>query len=475
MTFIKGTPRSDVLLFPEALDDYVSDDNPVRFIEAFVDNLDLKQLGFSRAAPAHTGRPAYDPADLLKLFIYGYLNRIRSSRLLERECSRNLELIWLMRKLRPDFKTIADFRKDNTEAIKQVCRQFTLLCKRMGLFSGEFVAIDGSKFKAQNSKRRNFTAKKLDLIIKEIDEKVASYLDELNESDEQEKGLSNPTAEQLKDKIEKLKERKQGYEQIQQQLEQSGESQISMTDPDSRSMKVGQGTDICYNLQIAVDDRHKLIVEHELTNDPTDHAHLASMALIAKQTLEVEDMEVVADKGYYDGAEVKKCQQAGIKVYVAKQQTSANKKLGLFTKEDFVYDRQKDCYICPAGKELSKGCETVELGRHIRYYSTSECRRCEMKARCTRNKRVRRISRWVDEAILEDMERRVRAEPEKMKRRKELVEHPFGTMKRGMNQGYLLMRGVKKVAAEMSLTVLSYNIKRVINIVGVRKMIEAAG
>ena len=475
MSFIKGTPRSDVLLFPEAIDDYVSDDNPVRFIEAFVNNLDLKEPGFSRTSPADTGRPAYHPADLLMLFIYGYLNRVRSSRMLERECSRNLELVWLMRKLRPDFKTIADFRKDNTDAIKEVCRNFTLLCKKMDLFSGEFIAIDGSKFKAHNSKRRNFTAKKLDLIIKEVDETISSYLDELAESDERDKGIGDPTAEQLKEKIEQLRERKQGYEQIQEQLKGSGESQISLTDPDSRSMKVGQATDVCYNLQIAVDDKNKLIVEHELTNDPTDQAHLASMAIKAKQTLEVEELEVVADKGYYDGAEVKKCEQAGISVYVAKQQTSANKKLGLFTKEDFHYDRQKDCYVCPAGKELSRRCETVELGRHIRYYSTSECRRCEIKARCTRNKRARRISPWVDEAILEDMERRVRGEPDKMKRRKELVEHPFGTMKRGMNQAYLLMRGMKKVAAEMSLTVLSYNIKRVINIVGVRRMIQAVG
>ena len=297
MTFIKGTPRSDVLLFPEAIDDYVSGDNPVRFIDAFVDNLDLEELGFSRTQPAQTGRPAYSPADLLKLYIYGYINRTRSSRLLEKESHRNLEVIWLMRKLHPDFKTIADFRKDNAEAIKKVCREFTLVCKRLELFGGELVAIDGSKFKAQNSKRRNFTANKLDEVMKETDAKIKDYLDRLDEADQQEADVKTPTAEQLKEKIERLRARKLNYEQIENQLAESGESQISLTDPDSRSMKVAQGTDVCYNVQTVVDSKHKLIVEHEVTNDPTDQGQLSKMALKAKQILEVDELEAVADRG----------------------------------------------------------------------------------------------------------------------------------------------------------------------------------
>ena len=475
MSFIKGTPRSFVLLFPEAIDDYVSEDNPVRFIEAFVDGLDLHGLGFSRTTPAQTGRPAYSPADLLKLYIYGYINRTRSSRSLERETHRNLEVIWLMRKLRPDFKTISDFRKDNADAIKKVCREFTLLCKRLELFGGELIAIDGSKFKAQNSKSRNFTDKKLGHAIKEIDKKIQSYLDELDEADEQEADVKTPTADQLKEKIDQLRKRRGKHEQTLKQLAESGQAQISLTDPDSRAMKVSQGTDVCYNVQTVVDSLHKLILEHEVTNDPTDQAQLSKMAVRAKQVLGVEGLEVVADRGYYDGAEVKKCEQAGITVYVAKQQTSANQKRGLFTKEDFRYDSQKDCYVCPAGKELIYRRDSLELGRHIRYYSTKECSRCQIKRQCTRNKRVRRITRWIDEEILERMSERVRANPQKMKKRKELAEHPFGTMKRGMNSGYFLMRGIKKVAAEMSLTVLGYNMKRVINILGVQKMLEAVG
>jgi transposase len=461
------------LLFPEAIDDYVSNDNPVRFIEAFVDNLDLEELGFSRTAPAHTGRPAYSPSDLLKLYIYGYINRTRSSRLLEKESHRNLELIWLMRKLTPDFKTIADFRKLNTDPIKRVCREFTLLCKRLELFSGEMVAIDGSKFKAQNNKKRNFTSEKLDKTIKQIDQKIKDYLDQLDEADEQEAEVKPPTKEQLKQTIEQLRNRKLNYQMLEKQLRESGETQISLTDPDSRAMKVGQGSDVCYNVQTVVDEKHKLIIEHEVSNEPTDHHQLSKMALRAKQTLEVEKLEVVADRGYYDGAEVKKCQEAGITVYVAKQQTSANEKHGLFTKEDFRYNAAKDCYECPAGKELGYRYDTVELGRQIRYYSTKECRTCEIKQKCTRNKKGRRITRWVDEAILEEMSERVKANPQKMKKRKELAEHPYGTMKRGMQSGYFLMRGIKKVAAEMSLTVMAYNIKRVINILGVKKMIEA--
>jgi transposase len=473
LSFIKGASRSDVLLFPQAIDDYITADNPVRFIDAFVDGLDLHELGFSRSQPAHTGRPAYDPADLLKLYIYGYINRTRSSRSLERESHRNLELIWLMRKLRPDFKTIADFRKANAEAITKVCREFTLLCKRLELFGGELVAIDGSKFKAQNSKSRNFSDKKLDKAIKEVDKKIQSYLDELDEADEQESEVKTPTAEQLKEKIEGLRKRREKHEQTRQQLAESGQTQISLTDPDSRAMKVSQGTDVCYNVQTVVDSKYKLIVEHEVTNDPTDQAQLSKMAIRAKQRLGVEELEAVADRGYYDGAEVKECQQAGITVYVAHQQTSANHKRGLFTKEDFRYDSRKDCYLCPAGKELRYRREGVELGRHIRYYSTKECRECQIKRQCTRNKRGRRITRWIDEEILERMSERVRANPDKMRKRKELAEHPFGTMKRAMTSGYYLMRGIKKVAAEMSLTVLGYNIKRVINIIGVRKMIEA--
>jgi transposase len=476
MDYIRGTNRHQVMLFPESVEEYITEDNAVRFIDAFVASLDLGQLGFMRAQPAETGRPAYDPGDLLRLYLYGYLNRVRSSRMLERETKVNLEVMWLLGKLTPDFKTIADFRRDNLKAIKQVCREFTLLCLKLKLFGGELVAIDGSKFKAVNNRRRNFNEARLGKAIKALDEKISSYLSSLDEADavEPDPDEPGPSAAELREKIKTLQERKAKYQALHTNLKERGAKQVSLTDADARSMVTHHNsTDVCYNVQTAVDEKHQLIVAHEVTNDPTDQAHLAEMAVGAKEMLQVAELEVVADMGYYDGAEVKACAEAGVTTYIPKPITSVNRKRGLFTKQDFTYDEAKDCYRCPAGKELTYRYESFEQGRQIRYYTTSKCLTCPIKAQCTTNARGRRITRWVDEKFLEDMARRVRARPELLRRRQQLSEPPFGTIKRAMNQGYFLMRGLNKVGAEMSLTVLSYNLKRVINIIGVKKMIEA--
>lgn len=473
MPHIQGANRYTVVLFPPSLDEYIAPENPVRFIDAFVDSLDLEGLGFTRAIAAETGRPPYHPGDLLKLYIYGYLNRIRSSRRLERETQRNVEVMWLLRKLSPDHKTVSDFRKDNLVPLKRVCREFTVLCKRLELFGGELVAIDGSKFKAVNSRQRNFNQEKLERALGRIDEKIETYLSELDEQDSQEPEGKRLTEEGLQTKISQLMVRREEYQQLQQELEESGASQVSLTDPDSRSMRVGRGTDVCYNVQIAVDSKHKLIVEHEVTNAVTDQGQLASMAVQAKERLGVESLEVVTDQGYYDGQQVKACEGKGITPYISKPQTSANQKRGLYTKADFAYDAERDIYRCPHGAELTFRFETEEKGRRIRYYATRACRNCLFKERCTRNKRGRRITRWVDEHILEAMAQRVQERPDIMKQRKAIVEHPFGTMKRAMQQGYLLLRGLPHVAAEMSLTVLAYNIKRVITILGIERMMAA--
>ncbi len=476
MDYIRGLTRNQVMLFPESVEDYITEDNPVRFIDAFVGHLDLGELGFQRAQPAETGRPAYDPGDLLRLYLYGYLNRVRSSRMLERESKVNLEVMWLLGKLTPDFKTIADFRRDNLAAIKAVCREFTLLCRKLKLFGGELVAIDGSKFKAVNNRRRNFSEARLAGAIKAMDEKISAYLGSLDQADavETDQDEPRPSAAELREKIETLQQRKAKYQALKQELKESGAKQVSLTDRDARSMVMHHGsTEVGYNVQTAVDEQHQLIVEHEVTNDPTDHAHLAEMAVRAKETLGVEQLAVVADMGYYDGAEVKQCVEAGITTYIPKPLTSVNQKRGLFTKQDFVYDEATDCYRCPQGEELTYRYESFELNRQIRYYATPKCLSCPIKEQCTTNKRGRRISRWVDEKLLEDMARRVRARPGVMRRRQQLSEPPFGTIKRAMGHGYFLMRGLNKVGAEMSLTVLSYNIKRVINIIAVKKMIEA--
>ncbi|MBI2351816.1 MAG: IS1182 family transposase [Deltaproteobacteria bacterium] len=473
MSYIEGESRNQSLLFPEILDDYIIEDNLVRFIDAFVDGLKLEEMGFIHSVPESTGRPPYDPRDLLKLYVYGYINGIRSSRRLERECGRNVEVMWLLRKLRPDFKTIADFRKDNRNAFKGVFRQFTLLCKEMDLLGGELVAIDGSKFKAVNSSDRNFSRGKLERKIKEIEEKIEKYLDEMDRADAQEGEAKEAGAEGLKEKVEKLRERKGRYDELLKELERSGESQISLTDPDSRAMPKTPKGDVSYNVQVAVDSKHHLMVEQEVTNAVIDSSQLFFMAKRAKAMLGKDQLTVVADKGYYHGDEVKACEEAGITPYIQKANTSANTALGLFGKERFVYDPKQDCYRCPAGERLRYHFDSEELGRKIRYYWTTACNTCEIKARCTRNKGFRRITRWVHEDILEQMEERVKANWELMKKRKQIVEHPFGTIKFWNDQRHFLMRRLEKVKAEFSLSTLAYNIKRAINLVGVAKLVAA--
>ena len=478
MGFIHGANRHEEILFPERLDDYIAEENPVRFIDAFVDHLNLTTLGFQRATPAATGRPAYDPADLLKLYIYGYLYRLRSSRRLEQETHRNVELMWLLKKLRPDHKTIADFRKHNLKPLRQVCREFTVLCKQLDLFAGTLVAIDGSKFKAVNAKERNFTSDKLKNLLQQIDQRVEAYLKDLDGQDNAEDAGTpgGAVVENLQAKIEVLQQRKLLYADLQAQLEASGETQLSRTAPESRAMILGKGrgTEVCYNVQMAVDSKHKLIIANDVTNDTGDRDWLSPMALQAQAVLGCP-FDAVADVGYYHGEEVKTCLEAGITPYVARPITSANQKLGLFSKDDFTYDGATDTYQCPAGERLTFRFDAVEHGRHIRYYATSACRTCPLKQQCTRNKGGRRLTRWVDEHLLEAMEQRVRSQPEVMKQRKQLVEHPFGTMKRWWDAGYFLMRGLEKVRTEFSLTVLAYNLRRVLNLIEMPRLMAALG
>lgn len=443
MGFIQGVHRQQALMFPEFLDDYIADDNPVHFVDAFVDNLDMQALGFERAIPEVTGRPPYNPRDLLKLYIYGYLNRIRSSRRLEAETHRNVEVMWLLGKVTPDFKTIADFRRDNGEPIRAVYREFTKLCRSLGFFGGELVAIDGSKFKAVNSRERNMTERKLKALKERAEAKIERYLQELDRNDAQETDNKKWTKEELQEKIEWLKKRQGVYDELQQEMEESGESQISLTDPDARSMTLGsnRGTEVGYNVQISVDAKHKLIVDHEVTNECNDMNQLNSMAVRAKAVLEVDSLEVVADAGYYNSQEIKDCTDQDIVPYIPQTNSSTNKKVGLYTKEDFGYDAANDCYWCPAGEALRFSRSGLNKhGRKTRYYTTKACKTCARKPHCTRAKGGRQIQRWEHEECLEELAQRLQAQPEKVKQRKALVEHPFGTIKRSMEQGYFLTR-----------------------------------
>jgi transposase len=469
MAHKQGTNRHQSVLFPKVVDDYISDENPVRFIDAYVDSLDIERLGFHHAKTAETGRPPYHPRDLLKLYLYGYLNRIRSSRELEKATQRNVEIMWLLRRLTPDFKTIADFRKDNTEPMKKVCREFTLLCKKLDLFGGELVGIDGSKFSAVNHDSRSYTKQKLQQLIKEIDKKIETYFTRLESEDGTEEHHRAAQQRTLCEHITHLQAHKAELEELQQMLLESGETQVTLTDPDSRLMTTGKhGNDVSYNVQIAVDAKHKLIVVSDLTNEANDLHQLSPVAQAAKEILEVEHLKVTADKGYYNETQIAECEQHDISCYIPEQEKSQNKALGLYTDKDFYFDSTSDTYLCPANQRLSFRFQSIKGNKEVRVYETQCCRQCSLRAQCTRSKRNnRRIYRWVHEDIIEAMRERMNCHPDMARKRKELVEHPFGTIKHWMNHGYFLMREKKKVAVEISMSVLVYNMKRVMNILGV--------
>jgi transposase len=473
--FVEGTDRGQSTLFPECLEDWIDENNPVRVIDVFVDELDLAELGFDGVAPEVTGRPAYHPSVLLKLYIYGYLNRVQSSRRLEREALRNVEVMWLTGRLMPDHKTIADFRKDSGCAIRQVCTRFIALCRNMGLLTEASVAIDGSKFKAVNNRDRNFTRAKMDRRMAQIEESVARYLQQLDTADRQEpsEALKTKTS-RLREKIEKLKEQMQRLKVLKVTMLATPDQQISLTDPDSRSMATsGRGSGVVgYNVQVAVETKHHLIITHEVTNVGTDRSQLSHVAKAAKATLDVENLDAVADRGYFSGEEILACENAGITVTLPKPMTSNSKAKGRFGKQDFRYVADQDVYICPAGERLPYRYTTEENGLTLRRYWTNACQSCAVKRTCTTSKE-RRITRWEHEHVLEAVQRRLDEHPEKMRQRRETVEHPFGTIKARMGATHFLMKTLPRVASEMALHVLAYNLTRVMNIIGIQPLMAA--
>jgi transposase len=470
MGYVEGTNREQVVLFPAVIDDYVSGENPVRFIEAFVKGLELGALGFSKAEPEERGRPAYDPRDLLKLYIYGYVNELRSSRKLERETTRNVELMWLLRRLSPDHKTIARFRQENARALPGVFREFTKVCRQLNLFGRELVGIDGSKFRAVNSADRNFSEAKLKKRLHWIEEKIAKYLTALQRADEVEgNDDSEVSAGELQAKIAALQERQLVYKGLQEQLVESGEKQISLTDAEARLMKGRQGHHVSYNVQIAVDSKHKLIADFAVKNEGNDRNCLAEMAQGAQQELGAEQLKVCADRGYYNTAQIKECEDAGIEVHMERPQPG--QPAGLFPLERFTYEATKDSYLCPAGQRLSY--RTFDKQKQVRCYWTEACHGCPLKSQCTKGKGPRKLKRPVGQEAAERMLQRVAANPQYLELRKQLVEHPFGTIKRSMHQDYFLLRGQEKVKGETSLTLLAYNLKRVLKLLGVNELIEA--
>jgi len=471
VAYVKGKNRNQITLFPEVIDDYITEENQVRFIDAFVESLNL--INFKYGQTKYSGRPPYNPKDLLKLYIYGYLNNIRSSSKLEKETHRNIEVFWLIQKLQPDHKTISNFRQDNKKLIKQVFKKFTVICKNLELFGGELIAVDGSKFEAVNSNNRAFTKTKLQEKIKEIEKYIDEYFEELDKNDDEESGIKDFTKKELKEEINSLQKRKEEYEKLQEQLENSGNTQICLTDSDSRLMRTGHnGKDVCYNVQVAADEKHNLIVDYEVTNHENDLNELSNISIKAKETLEVEEIETLADVGYYNGKEIKKCFENGITPYVSKPKSSGTDKK--FNKSKFKYYSEKDVYVCPNDSELKfKKKKKGKNGEIYKVYRGKNCNQCKLKEKCTKSKTGREVRRWEHEEILDEMAKRYELNKEKTKKRKHIIEPVFGCLKRNFNQGYMLLKGIPEVSAEFSLSALAYNIKRVENIVGIKKLIKA--
>src|ERR1022692_216262 len=469
--FIEGADRTQVSLLPECVEDYVAEDNPVRVIEAFVEQLDLRQMGFEGVDPEARGRPAYHPGVLLKIYIYGYLNRVQSSRRLEHETQRNIELMWLSGRLMPDFKTIASFRKDNGKAIRGVCRQFIVLCRELNLFSQALVAIDGSKFKAVNNRDKNFTAAKMQRRMAAINESIERYLTSMDTADRAEPELAALKKGRLQDEIDALKQQMEQLKQIEVKMNASPDNQVSLSDPDARSMKNREGGIVGYNVQTAVDAQHHLIVAHEVTNEGVDRDQLAAMAEKAKAALGASELTVVADRGYFKSEQILECTSSGISPLVPKSITSNNRAEGRFDKQDFIYVPADDEYRCPAGQRAIWRFTTLEANLRVHKYWTSACPRCPIKAQCTTGE-YRRITRWEHEAVLAARQGRLDRKPDSMRVRRQTVEHPFGTLKMWMGATHFLTKTLPRVRTEMSLHVLAYNLKRVMQILGIGEMLR---
>src|SRR4030081_1286876 len=473
--FIDGEDRMQQALLPHCLEDYVGGEEPVRGIGVFIEELDLAALGFSGVTPATTGRPGYHPSTLLKIYLYGYLNRLQSSRRVEGEAQRNIELMWLVGRLAPDFKTIADFRKDNGAAIRAVCRQFVELCRQLGLFTRAVVAIDGSKFKSVNNRDKNYTVAKVTGRMEQVDASIARYLRALDRSDREESDVAEDKSGRLKEKIAGLRRQMQALKEMEQTVQDAPDQQVSLTDPDARSMATsGKGTaTVGYNVQIAVDAQHHLIVAHEVINQGYDRHQLAPMAFKAQEATGCEQVTAVADRGYFSGDQVLSCEGTGIAPIMPKVLTSSGTKRGFFTRQDFIYDAEHDHYTCPAGAKLTKANRRADHTEDFDFYRhLSACFTCPLRPRCTPTK-LRRIKRWENEDVLDRMQDRLDRMPEAMGVRRQTVEHPFGTLKAWMGATHFLTRTLDKVRTEMSLHVLAYNIKRVIAIIGAGPLIAA--
>jgi transposase len=469
MAHVTGQSRYQSTLFPEVLDEVVGPDDPVRVIDAFVEGLDLEKLGFSKVAAEETGRPPYAPGDLLKLYIYGYLHRVRASRRLEAETHRNVQVMWLLNRLTPAFKTIADFRKDHAEAIVGACRAFIRFCREQSLFGAELLAIDGTKVAAVASRKQVMTPQRIEKMNAAIDRKIAEYLASMDEADRQEPGAAGKPAD-IAAAIEALKAQKERLQGQAEDLAARGLKQMVMTEPDAKLMRTPHGHAVAYNAQTVVDAEHKLIVAFDLTNEGNDYRQLHPMAVQGKDAVGANEVTVVADTGYSNGEHGALCERDGITAAVPRAETVNPNGTEYFSRDRFSYDPESDSWRCPAGVTLSLF-KTSHTQKKKEYTSRS-CGTCALKSQCTKAAR-RVIVRDFYEDAREAMHRRASTDPIWMKQRREIVEHPFGTMKWLMAHPRFLVRGLKKAKTELALGVLCYNLKRVTNILGVPALLQA--
>jgi transposase len=478
MEYIQGKPRSQIVLIESSLEEKIELDNPVRIIDAFVNSCKLGELGFTHARHASEGRPPYDPADLLKLFIYGYMNRIRSSRMLERECKRNVELYWLLNELIPDHNTIANFRRDNAKAIKMVFRKMVTMCKRLDLIGGKVIATDGTKLRAQNSKKNNYNQKKIDDHLKFIETRLHEYLDALDLADTAETMGLDPEIDKdkIREKITRLNEKKQQYKKLEQQLIETGQEQISTTDPESRKLAVRQNIiEVCYNIQTSVDDKHYLPIDFKTTNNNDTHA-LANMTVRAKAILGNTEFIELADKGYHTGEEIRKCHEAGIETMIAIPKTPVSSQAPdpAYNQDQFRYDKENDYYLCPQGQKMtSSGTWYQHHPYKTKQYKTKSCMGCPVKSLCTKSKKGRVIERNENIENTQRNKMAIENNKELYKRRQEIVEHPFGTIKRQWGFDYTLMKGKKKVDGEVGLIFIAYLFTRLMNIMELKELMKA--
>lgn len=483
MSHLTGTERTQLNMFPFSMDEMVDQNNPVRVIDLFVSRFDFVKLGFNRSIAAGEGRPPYSPADLMKLYLYGYLNRIRSSRKLEKECERNIELIWLMKGLRPSFRTIAGFRSEHSIQIKNFFRQFVSLLQGWDLIEGKLIAIDGSKFRAVNAMKNNFNDKKIERHLIYIDEKINQYIDDLDAHDKEEHGDRKIDVKKIKSQIEKQQQRKKKYEALRHELKQSGEEQISTTDKDARSMPINHNRiEVSYNVQTAVDAKHNLIVHYENLN-VNDKKALLSVATQTKNTLQKESIEVLADKGYHNGEQIYSCTENNIVTYVAVPDIPRPHALTVPTPEyygeRFIYDPINDCFICPQKQTLTSNGNwySKHYDTPVKHYKTSACQTCPAKSLCTANVRGRLMERSKYAAAVELNKARVVNQKEKYLLRQQIVEHPFGTIKRQWGFDHVLLKGLKKNEADFGLIFSVYNLRRILTILGIpelKKRLRAA-